>query len=308
MRQARKAGFVAVLYGPGSSQWKVTNPLTGEHTVVGRNVAGPSLGNELGRLRKIGFEPGIGTLRSVPDQPAEVSAVEEQPALELLVAPESAIALVEEPALPKVADVARVTGAVQVTGKGSRPTEDLPGTAWYLWSVVHDEGETTTQDLDGVAGVLWRGSLTAKVAVLWPELDRNDQARSDITGYLRASGNMICLKRRDRPPLWWLTTVWIEAKHEPTRMPTTRTERRLTPAQAGEDRLPAPVVVGQVEADPLVAITRIVERQRALEAENATLRKLNDDLIGKNEVLAEDNAALLGKLGRFQQAFKDLAS
>lgn len=319
LREARKVGFEV---GTQGTYWRVTNPLTGSHVLVSRQPGtGHGLDNERAKLRRIGFEPGVPDLRvrtsplprAVPAdvgqaEPALEVAAEAPPPVAEKLARNGTPRPQEEPPMPEISET------VRITGKGRNLREDLPTNSWLLWTAIH-EGETTEpHELDGVAGVLWRGGLNTKVSDMWPALPRQDtDTRNAINRYLRSSGNMICLKRESRPPLWWLSSTWIEAKPDmPATVTPTRTERRLTRNQAGEDRQPAPVstrrlaVVTSPEkesngVDPLAAITEVVERLKTLERRNLELENVN-------EVLERENGELKAQVSRIKQAFRDLSA
>lgn len=305
IREARKAGFEV---GRQGTWWKVTNPLTSESVLLIRSPTnGHGMSNERAKLRRIGFTPGETDLRVRTDEPNEP----EQPAP--LEPPDPRDEPAAEAAEREGNAMPEISETVRITGKGRNVRDDLPTNSWLLWTAIHENEPTEPHELDGVDGALWRGSLNSKINDMLPGLPKQDtDSRNAINRYLRATGNMICLKRESRPPLWWLSKTWIEDKPDlPAQVVPTRTERRLSRQEAGEDRTPAPVAVSTItdatekransDVDPLAAITEIVDRVRELE-------KLNLELDHANEALTRENSELKQQLSRIKQAFRDLSA
>lgn len=118
----------------------------------------------------------------------------------------------------------------------------------------------------GLEGWRWDGVLGVVMEAFWPELatlkvspnlpPNNDEKqahlfRRELGGYLKWSRNLICIVRgspRTRPPKpnqWFIRGTWSD--HMPSRWDVDdidhdyHLENRVTPAQAGETRTPAPV-------------------------------------------------------------------
>jgi hypothetical protein len=282
LAHGRAAGFD--ITAQNARSWKVANPITGQWVAVSRNPgSSSSLTNDKAKLKKVGLEPGCASLKI---RQTALAVDEPEPDL-----PEPAAAP-EPPTEPPTEepDMSDKPASLRVTGKGTRPEEDLPGSAWFLWSTIHETKPLAHQTLEGVTGYTWRGSLTQVISDLWPTLSGEHPLRADLANFLRATGNAFCLKPKDRPPLWFVTRDWIDVPYTPPAARPTRTERRLTRKEAGEDRPPAVVQARPTPApasasDPLAALTQVVERQRNLE-------KLNDDLVFRCELLEEKNQKL----------------
>lgn len=358
LREARKAGFVVASLGARSL--KVTNPLTGDSVVIARSPgSNRGLMNDRAKLKQIGCEPGVPPLAVRTGQPLTEPApttgtASTSPQVTPVPAPPGTggdsqpLTGVVHPTAPHPAAPAdpiedgtekesvmpKVRDSVRVTGKGMNPRSDVPGTAWFLWSAIHDGEPTTVQPLDGADGVLWHGAFSDKVSELWPELGKASDIRNQLNYYLRVSGNMICLKRHTRPPVWWLSKEWIDTPvPDPGRAPDPEIEDSPVAAKPAPRRpaAPAKTVTAAGDSNPFDALTNLIDQVTTLTDENRTLRKLNDELIAQNEDLAAEAAgvaelraavgrltrekkALSGeydevnaKLARIQQTFRDLA-
>jgi predicted transcriptional regulator len=168
--------------------------------------------------------------------------------------------------MPRLGQVARYTA------KGDRNahaamTDPLENRGFALW--VSCQGKIKTSKLPLVNGPADRGvgsvkgyevevNLKRKCFDLWPGLNQMDRASQDsftseVYSYLRASGNAICVRKpglgEHGIPVWWMRAEWNDVKAVGIFKQTELTdrERRLTPAEAGEDREPAPVTVSKRE-------------------------------------------------------------
>lgn len=332
LREARKVGFTVGTHG---TQWEVINPLTRDAALIARQPTARGLINERQKLARIGFERGMPPLliRTAP-APAEDPAPSPVPEPAPDPQPAADTPREKEP-VPKISDTARVTGR----GRNLLPQrDDLAANCWMLWQAIHDEGGLTAREHEGVPGVLWRGTFANVVSEMWPSLPARDTGiRNAINNHLRDTGNMACLEPHSRPPLWWLSSTWSDTKPtRPAPVAPTRTERRLTRAQVGEDRPPAPVTTRKAAAAPpppaekpsrgvdaVAAIAGVLERlqhaearvltlegaeARAKDAEqrNLELEHVNEALERKNRELTSLNAELQAQVDRVRDAFRAL--
>jgi hypothetical protein len=103
--------------------------------------------------------------------------------------------------------------------------------------------------LQGTPGYEWKGSLNAVVTDAWSELAAGDKEEFDAFGravneYLARTGNAVCIYREKRmgmPSTWWVRAAWNPVAPSVTSQPARGPERKLTAAEAGEDRAPAAV-------------------------------------------------------------------
>lgn len=230
--------------------------------------------------------------------------------------------------MPKVSEL------VHIATQTEQAVQDVPSCAYVTWGTIleriGDESEDHT--LEGVPGLLWRGSFTEVVNGLWPDLRTDAETRKQINNYLRATDNMICLKRH--APLWWLRREWNDADVTlPRGFRPIRSGRALaqprTEAPAGEvvtsyrcancgylaetkqalgghSRIhaaarPAPsprrprLVVADAAPpahDATAAVAEMVERSQHLELENAELRAEVDRLNRRIATLHADTDRL----------------
>lgn len=142
--------------------------------------------------------------------------------------------------------------------------DPIENRAYALWrairtGVVRTKGRQAygpaERGVGDIRGYEVEVNVTVKARDLWPELAAlSKQAQEvyvgEIRRFLRGSHNAICLSspapgERGRLPTWWIRDEWEKATAVPifrTLELTTR-ERRLTPAEAGEDRAPGPIDV-----------------------------------------------------------------
>lgn len=129
--------------------------------------------------------------------------------------------------------------------------------AWMAWTTLTEQAvraniePTPALELGwGVPGYRIARSMRSVLVGLYPAA----QALSDadwsvwsgpIYAYLRASTNAVCLDRDASPPVWWVRKAWRDAVGVPVyrHLPPTAREARLTPGEAGEDRMPGEVSV-----------------------------------------------------------------
>lgn len=138
----------------------------------------------------------------------------------------------------------------RVTMSGIRDGSTIEEQARLLWESVHRWCRQSKAQRVG-AGYRYVGSLQQHVLSLWPEQSTsNAEKLSEFTrpiyAYLRATNNAVCEAPRAHPPIWWISDIWAGAP-VPSREPDfqeaehLRQEAKVTPAEAGEDRSPAPI-------------------------------------------------------------------
>jgi predicted RNA-binding Zn-ribbon protein involved in translation (DUF1610 family) len=173
--------------------------------------------------------------------------------------------------VPQIGDVARVTqrGGEPVDPRELMPANDilqnLPLAAELLWEKVIEkikEAGPEPMKLQSVAGYRWEGSRDGAMRELWPSIPRGeasspqtDPRRLKLAIYLKQTNNMICLDKgsRYKKSIWWVRAEFSRQAPGAERELTTWAERRLTTAEAGEDRAPAPVVVTRTTVTPTTA-------------------------------------------------------
>lgn len=210
---------------------------------------------------------------------------------------------------------------------------DVPATAFVLWGSIRERADCQQEmAIDGVAGFSWRGTMSSVFKELWPEMGVDPRKRVNL--YLRETENMICLKK-GHTPLWWLRGEWrdiaaepasvIAARSEPAALVSVRTrprapEPRLTagpPApvtviRPGRDTTPAPAGAGRLSEattqayDAVEAVTAILNRCNALEAQNAQLADENTRLTGTNARLAGELDETRAQLAAIKTALSGL--
>jgi hypothetical protein len=186
--------------------------------------------------------------------------------------------------MPTLREAARITARGKDIPDVS--SGEVKPNAWLLWSAVHTHAERegappatfaeandmATKDVsisgitaDGDEGFIWRGVVNKAFVELWPMAPRvfddgsaegraTQSARRMLNQYLRMTGNLICLVRgnKDSPSSWWVRGEWYDGMPAPAlsktgpAMEPTRTEKRLTAHEAGEDREPKPVSVSKM--------------------------------------------------------------
>ena len=131
--------------------------------------------------------------------------------------------------------------------------KELPATCWLVHQAALEAAKSTSapQHLhEGIAGLRWEGHQNNLVYNLWPTMPRDPdhpqarEAKLRINNWLRRSNNMVCLTRGNQrePSTWWVRLIFREDLPPVTpRSELTRAEKKLTPAEAGENRPPAPV-------------------------------------------------------------------
>lgn len=151
----------------------------------------------------------------------------------------------------------RVSDAATVTARalGTKDDESVESRAYLVWQRAQRNITATESTPDGI---VYHGNLTSVILNLWPELSAADRHndlerfRSEIYAYLRVTKNAVCTKRSARGSQveWLLSAQWniptgAVVLSVPVRAPLklTHTEKKLTPHEAGEDRVPAPVTV-----------------------------------------------------------------
>lgn len=156
--------------------------------------------------------------------------------------------------------------------------------AWALWSAVRKGAATVSgkpargpasKGLGGIAGYEVEVNLTTKMRNLWSEITQMDKQSqnsfmSEMRSFLTVSGNAVCVRMPGvgggdhGQPLWWIRDEWNDVKGIPTfkTLEPTNTERRLTPAEAGENRPPEPVTVKKQDDSRRSAVTS--QRDRIL--------------------------------------------
>lgn len=202
--------------------------------------------------------------------------------------------------MASIEQIARVT----TRGKSLDNATDgsVRSNAFITFTKLHNlikESGTPVEEWHAVSGLkaergfLWKGALSHVIRDLWPTSTKDDDLGHEINRFLSATHNAVCVKRHadTQPPTWWVRDEWAERPAvklgalSPTVYPTA-TERKVTPHEAGEDRLAAPVTVtfkepaipepatepARTAAAPVptpIAVTE-VKRQRA-EARTATM-------------------------------------
>lgn len=159
--------------------------------------------------------------------------------------------------MAKVRDVADIVPPRGVTRGG-----DLAAQSFLVWKAARGSKKQLRHKMyrEGVPGHVFEGNLTRVILSLWPELsgksreERLKAFRADIYQFLRQSGNAVCIDQggiEHKGVKWWIRDEWNAAGSVIVlgRLRPTTTERRLTPAEAGEDRPPSPVVVTQVSVN-----------------------------------------------------------
>lgn len=116
-------------------------------------------------------------------------------------------------------------------------------------------GETgsTPHTRDGADGWLWRGFMNTVMEDIWvglrADIPETHAFKRELNRWLNASNNLVCVERgtRTAPSVWFVRADYNDIPPGvPQAPPLSRAAQRLTPAEAGEDREPAPVDTGFV--------------------------------------------------------------
>jgi hypothetical protein len=121
--------------------------------------------------------------------------------------------------------------------------------AKLLWQGAHGRialhGGGTPHARNGRPGILAQLNVSGIIADTWdgyqpgPFHSPSNYARSAMYRFLRDAGNMICVERRKGDgSTWWIADDWHDAP-----VPVPAAERKITAAEAGEDRPEHPVEV-----------------------------------------------------------------
>lgn len=280
MRYAKDAGFE--VEADRGNYWRLIHPTNGTRLRVPGDPAGRRIDKERSRLRRFGA-------------PLTAEDVAAQTAARELAAP---------PPPPPPEPPAQEPPTMTATTRTAPTTAtDIPSYAYVLWGTIREKA-TQKQDLDGVPGLLWRESLVDLIVTLWPQLKNDEPTRKKINYYLRNTGNMLCLQRgtRDAPSMWWLRDEWRDTdRPEGGGFVPVRTVRHPEPRTSAGP--PAPVTVRKVAdaphaptpqrlngADPVAAISAVIE-------ENTGLRAARDELTGENRALRAERDVLLTEIG-----------
>jgi hypothetical protein len=103
---------------------------------------------------------------------------------------------------------------------------------------------------EGNSGYNWRGSINRVIEEMWPELTGlgSSEIKTELNRALNRAGDLICTQRNPAPTpsVWFVRGAYtpvgaLMPKHEPL-VPAAKV--KVTPAEAGEDREPAPVESG----------------------------------------------------------------
>ena len=126
----------------------------------------------------------------------------------------------------------------------------LSADAYLLWAAVSRKkpANAVRKFNHGISGWDYEGSFTDIILLLWPELSSNEAKdkmkafRSDVYKYLRATKNAVCTSNftKGRQVTWWISDVWTSS-HTVTLIHSVqpkKSENKLTPHEAGEDREP----------------------------------------------------------------------
>jgi len=217
------------------------------------------------------------------------------------------------------------TARVSVSGRDAAEARDaaIEQKCWMVWARAHSllsEGGGRPQSLEGVAGIAGELNLRGVVARLWPELSGKDQRPeldafiAPIYEYLKKSGNARCVLQpapgSGRRPVWWIRADWREVLAIHIGMSTrteesymTKQEKRLTPAEAGEDRSPAPVEVRFMEPASLTKSTEAVDKLRPYLEKRS---REHVDLVGMVQLVLEDSSQPLTALELQQYLEREL--
>ena len=217
------------------------------------------------------------------------------------------------------------TARVSVSGRDAAEARDaaIEQKCWMVWARAHSllsEGGGKPQSLDGVAGLAGELNLRGVVSRLWPELSGKDQRPeldafiAPIYEYLKKSGNARCVLQpapgSGKRPVWWVRSDWREVLAIHIGMSTrteesymTKQEKRLTPAEAGEDRQPAPVDVRFMEPASLTKSTEAVDKLRPYLEKRS---REHVDLVGMVQLVLEDSSQPLTALELQQYLEREL--
>lgn len=145
--------------------------------------------------------------------------------------------------MPKLSEIARVVSAGRNTDNS---VESLARAVW-LW--MQNNASEKGIDRNGRTGSHYHGIFGRAAETLWLDKDSVEAVRR----YLRETGNVICVfHQQGKTPIWWVSDTFTETQLVVRNPAHTSAERKLTPAEAGEDRAAAPVktVYRCYECDP----------------------------------------------------------
>jgi AcrR family transcriptional regulator len=164
-----------------------------------------------------------------------------------------------EPVAPTAADLPDASPG------GLPTTSQLVYTAVVQRLLADSPVERRGHDSDD--GYVWHGALAPVMEELWPGISGEQRhsavamhAKMKVNRHLKATHNMVCLQQGQNTskgvgtlPTWWVRSTWSYAP--PVELPKSlnRRERGLTRTEAGEDRVPAPVLVRKIVTAPEAA-------------------------------------------------------
>jgi hypothetical protein len=162
------------------------------------------------------------------------------------------------PMTAKLGEVARYSGKVPRSVEEYRAGVNRD--AWLAWSAMRRRAASHAQVRDDVSGKHFTGSLAGIVRSLHPSLpsDKTKDYTREISSFLRQTSNAFCVQRAtspsagSSPAVWWVRSLWNDQTSAVvlTRYVSTYTENKLSPAEAGEDREPAPVETRHRDSEP----------------------------------------------------------
>lgn len=183
--------------------------------------------------------------------------------------------------VPKIEDIARIKGgalekAASEKGTGSNKPfiavheiqDNLALAAqWVHQHIIEDIMKSDTyreSQLKDMWGYEWSGSRQRMISKIWPDLDKPNYhvtppsmpvERRLLGNYLSASRHMAPLRpgSQTRLTLWWVRRDWVEVPDSLLkRLDTSYNwwEGKVTPEEAGENRVPEPVTVTKLATPP----------------------------------------------------------
>lgn len=223
--------------------------------------------------------------------------------------------------MPSLASLARVTrrgGAVTPPGitLTSNIEDSLETKSWLIYTsmmeAAHRSGESwSTPETDEQGRVITVDSLKRHARSLYPTVDWSDSIASaefmqPIYRYLRLSGNARIVQRNvggdPQKAMWSLAPAWGEGspptkKKVRTYVPT-RTEKKVTPTEAGEDRTPEPVVVVRPTPTPQEEPVSNKRKQRG-KVTNSDFTKVDGGFMCPVEGCGDVRPTMMGARGHF---------
>ncbi|MEV7014083.1 hypothetical protein [Streptosporangium sp. NPDC051022] len=285
IRDAERTGLKVEQRG---DRWHITNPVTEAQVFLPLMVTGRSVTNYRSEIRRLGTPPAPMVAATQPPQqepevamPIEelldlaakqgvrvedrggvlrVSSPMEAEPLARLVRDRSAEVLthlnppVEESPVPKVSEIATVTGNL--------PVRDIAADARRLWQVVR--GLAATQDHPpgqnaGAVGAIWHGALLRVLKEAFSDWDTD--WRRDVSTYLERTNHMKCQSRSASPPVWWVRDEWNDGGLTVTKAPAKTTKPKPAPvAKPAPKETPAAPVELPDATDPLTMLTAVAKR------------------------------------------------